>query len=121
MKLCITSTGNDLNSKIDPRFGRCQNFLFVDIDTLETEAVPNPAATAGGGAGTKAAQLVADKSVEAVLTGNVGPNAYTALEAAGIKIYTGIKGNCREAFYLFKQGKVVSVSGPTTESHTGLR
>jgi predicted Fe-Mo cluster-binding NifX family protein len=102
MKICISSTGNDLTSKIDPRFGRCQNFLFVDMDTLETEAVPNPAATAGGGAGTKAAQLVADKSVEAVITGNVGPNAYTALEAAGIKIYTGIKGTGREAFDLFK-------------------
>ena len=120
MKICISSTGNDLNAKVDPRFGRCQSFLFVDTDTLETEAVPNPAATAGGGAGTKAAQLVADKSVEAVLTGNVGPNAYTALEAAGIKIYTGITGTCREAFDLFKQGKVSSVSGPTVKNHSGL-
>jgi predicted Fe-Mo cluster-binding NifX family protein len=118
MKICITSTGNDLSSKIDPRFGRCHNFLFVDINTLETEAVQNPAATAGGGAGTKAAQLVADKSVEAVLTGNVGPNAYTALEAAGIKIYAGVHGICQDAF---KQGYFVPVSGPTTESHTGLR
>ena len=121
MKICISSTGNDLSSKIDPRFGRCQNFLFVDIETLEVEAVPNPAATAGGGAGTKAAQLVADKSVEAVLTGNVGPNAYAALEAAGIKIYTGLRGICQDALDAFKNGNVVSVSGPTTESHTGLR
>jgi predicted Fe-Mo cluster-binding NifX family protein len=121
MKICISSTGNDLNAKIDSRFGRCQNFLFVDMDTLETEAVPNPAATAGGGAGTKAAQLVADKSVEAVLTGNVGPNAYTALEAAGIKIYAGVHGICQDAFDAFKQGYFVPVSGPTTESHTGLR
>ena len=121
MKLCISSTGNDLSSKIDPRFGRCQNFLFVDIETLEVEAVPNPAATAGGGAGTKAAQLVSEKKAEAVLTGNVGPNAYTALEAAGIKIYTGMSGICQDALDVFKQGKVSSVSGPTVESHTGLR
>jgi predicted Fe-Mo cluster-binding NifX family protein len=120
MKICITSTGNDLSAKIDPRFGRCQNFLFVDIDTLEAEAVQNPAASSRGGAGTKAAQLVADKSAEAVLTENVGPNAYTALEAAGIKIYTGITGTCREAFDLFKQGKVSSVSGPTVKNHSGL-
>jgi predicted Fe-Mo cluster-binding NifX family protein len=84
MKICISSAGNDLNAKVDPRFGRCQNFLFVDIDTLEAEAVQNLAASSGGGAGTKAAQLVADKRVEAVLTGNVGPNAYTAIEAAWI-------------------------------------
>ena len=121
MKICITSTGKNLTSKMDPRFGRCQMFLFVNLDTMETEAVQNPAATAGGGAGTKAAQLVSDKSVEAVLTGNVGPNAYKALEAAGIKIYTGLNGTCREAFDLFKQGKVSSVSGPTVERHTGLR
>ena len=121
MKLCITSTGKDLDAIMDPRFGRCHMFLFVDIDTLETEAVPNPATTAGGGAGTKAAQLVADKSVEAVLTGNVGPNAYKALEVAGIKIYAGVHGICQDAFDAFKHGHFVPVSGPTTESHTGLR
>ena len=121
MKICISSTGNDLNAKVDPRFGRCQIFLFVDSETLKTEAIPNPAATAGGGAGTKAAQLVFEKKAEAVLTGNVGPNAYTALEAAGIKIYTGMSGICQDALDVFKQGNVVSVSGPTTESHTGLR
>ena len=121
MKICISSTGNNLNAKVDPRFGRCQIFLFVDTDSLETEAVPNSAATSGGGAGAKAAQLVFDKEAEAVLTGNVGPNAYTALEAAGIKIYTGMSGICQDALDVFKQGNVVSVSGPTTESHTGLR
>jgi predicted Fe-Mo cluster-binding NifX family protein len=121
MKICITSTGNDLSSKIDPRFGRCQNFLFVDIDTLEAEAVQNPAATSGGGAGTKAAQLVSEKKAEAVLTGNVGPNSYTALEVAGIKIYTGMSGICQDALDAFKNGNVKAVSGPTTESHTGLR
>jgi len=121
MKICISSTGNDLNAKIDPRFGRCQIFLFVDTDSLEMEAVPNPAATSGGGAGTKAAQLVFEKKAEAVLTGNVGPNAYTALEAAGIKIYTGISGICQEALDAFKQGKISSIEGPTVESHTGLK
>jgi predicted Fe-Mo cluster-binding NifX family protein len=121
MKICITSTGKDLSAKIDPRFGRCQNFMFVDIDTLEAETIQNPAATAGGGAGPKAAQLVSDKRAEAVITGNVGPKAYTALEVSGIKIYTGVTGTCRDALDAFKKGNVKSVSGPTTESHTGLR
>lgn len=121
MKVCITSTGRDLDAKMDPRFGRCQLFLFVDTETKDTEAIENPAAMSGGGAGTKAAQLVAEQGVQAVLTGNVGPNAYAALEAAGIKIFTGLSGVCRDALDVFNQGNVASVNGPTVESHTGLK
>ncbi|MCP4714435.1 MAG: dinitrogenase iron-molybdenum cofactor biosynthesis protein, partial [Deltaproteobacteria bacterium] len=88
MKVCVSSSGSDLESGMDPRFGRCQVFMIVDTETMEVEAVVNPAASSGGGAGTKAAQIVSNLSAVAVLTGNVGPNAYKALEAAGIEIYT---------------------------------
>ena len=38
MRLCISSSGSDISSAVDPRFGRCQYFLFVDTETLDVEA-----------------------------------------------------------------------------------
>ena len=76
MKIAISANGTDRNAQVDPRFGRCQYFLIIDTDGDQTEAVPNAAQSAGGGAGIQAAQTVADRNVEAVLTGNVGPNAH---------------------------------------------
>ena len=86
----ITATAPNLNADIDPRFGRCQYFIIADPDTMEFEALENSGATAGGGAGIATAQTLVSKSIEAVLTGNCGPNAYEALAAAGIKVVTGV-------------------------------
>ena len=64
MKICISSTGKDLAAAVDPRFGRAQKYVIVDTDTKAFEGIDNPAAMAGGGAGTRAAQLVIDKGIE---------------------------------------------------------
>ena len=74
MKICVTSQGNNLDSQIDPRFGRCAFFIIAEPDTLDFEAVENSNAQAMGGAGIQSGQLVASKDVKAVLTGNCGPN-----------------------------------------------
>ena len=120
MKLCVSATGNDLGATVDPRFGRCQFFIFIDSDTMAFEPVANPAFTAGGGAGIQAAQLVVNKSAAIVLTGNVGPNAFQALQAAGIKIVTGISGTVKEAIEKFKKGEVQFTGAPTVGSHFGM-
>lgn len=62
MKIAVPSSGPDLESAVDPRFGRCAYLLFVDTDTLEFEAVFNPNLSAGGGAGIDTAQIVADRA-----------------------------------------------------------
>lgn len=120
MKVCISATGNDLSAAVDPRFGRCQVFLFCDTESGACEAVPNPAMSAGGGAGTQAAQLVAERGATAVLTGNVGPNAYNALSAAGVTIYTGVSGTCAEALERLRSGELTQVTGPTAGRHSGM-
>ena len=120
MKIAVTSTGNTIDSPIDPRFGRCQFFIFVDQETMEFEAAENEAVMASGGAGPQAAQFVANKGVEAVLTGNVGPNAVSALKAAGIKIYIGSTGTVKETVSLFKNGQLQEVGEATVASHTGM-
>ncbi len=103
MKICITSQGKDLKSSIDPRFGRCQFFIIIDTDTLEFEAIQNPHIDSTGGVGVQSGQLMAAKSVQAVLTGQVGPNAFKTLEAAGINVITGVDGSVKEALEKFKQ------------------
>jgi len=82
---------------VDPRFGRCAYFIIADPQTYDFEAVPNEAASIAGGAGIKAAQIVASKSVKALLTGSVGPNAFPALQNAGVKILAGVSGTVRSA------------------------
>jgi len=71
MKLAVTSMGDNLDSQVDPRFGRCQYFVIVDPETMQFEAVQNPNIQAGSGAGIATAQMIAQKGVDTVLTGNV--------------------------------------------------
>jgi len=120
MKICVTSEGGNLDSKVDPRFGRCQHFIIVDTDSLEFEAVRNPNIESTGGAGIQSAQLVSSKQVKAVVTGNVGPNAFQTLQAAGIEIFTGASGTIKEAIEKYKRGEFKAVSGPSVGSHAGM-
>ena len=120
MKIAITARGNDLDSQVDPRFGRCAVFLVVDTESMAFEAVQNASAAAGGGAGIQAAQLVADRDVEAVLTGNCGPNAFRTLQAAGIEVIVGVSGTVRDAAERYKSGALAATEGPNVGSHFGM-
>ncbi|MBP7893218.1 MAG: NifB/NifX family molybdenum-iron cluster-binding protein [Firmicutes bacterium] len=120
MRIAVTAQGADLDSAMDPRFGRCRNFVIVDSDSDKFEAFSNESVTASGGAGTQSAQFLANKGVGAVITGNVGPNAARALEAAGIKVYSAASGTVRDALEAYKVGKLSPVSGATVDSHHGM-
>src|SRR4030042_4399291 len=121
MKICLSSAGPGLDSEMDPRFGRCQYFLFIDSDTNAFEAVENPNLGASGGGGIQSAQLVSNKGVEVLLTGQVGPNAFTTLQAAGIKILIGASGKVREVLEKYQKGQISSsAQGPTVQAHFGM-
>ncbi|MCK4248472.1 MAG: NifB/NifX family molybdenum-iron cluster-binding protein [Candidatus Omnitrophica bacterium] len=122
MKICVTAQGDNLDAQVDPRFGRCQYFIIVDQETLEFEAIENSSAQAMGGAGIQSGQLISGKGVEVVLTGNVGPNAFQTLEAAGVKVITGMAGgSVKEAVEKFKKGELKTVDGPSVGSHAGMK
>ena len=120
MNICVTSQGDNLDSEIDPRFGRCRYFIFVDKESLEFEAIQNPNVDTRGGAGIQSGQFVAGKEVEAVLTGNVGPNAFETLKAAEIDVVTGLSGSVKEAIAKYKQGEFEATQGPSVSSKFGL-
>jgi predicted Fe-Mo cluster-binding NifX family protein len=92
MRIAISSAGPAMDSALDPRFGRAAFFIVADTETMEFEAVDNSAAQSSGGAGISAAQAVAGRGVQAIVTGSAGPNAMDVLIAAGIEIYRGIPG-----------------------------
>jgi predicted Fe-Mo cluster-binding NifX family protein len=120
MKIAITSTGQDLTSQIDPRFGRSPYFIFVDPETMQFEAIENPNVNAMGGAGIQTAQLIANKGVEVVLTGSCGPNAFQTLQAAGVKVIVGVVGTVNEAIEKYKSGGLKPTAGPNVGSHFGM-
>lgn len=120
VRICITSQGSDLDSQVDPRFGRCQYFIIVDPDSLKFEAIQNPNIDAAGGAGVQSGQAVAAKDVKAVLTGNVGPNAFQTLQAASVEVITDVSGSVREAAERYKNGEFKSAQGPSVDSKAGM-
>jgi predicted Fe-Mo cluster-binding NifX family protein len=120
MKICVTATAGSLDAQIDPRFGRCAYFVIVDSETMQFEAIPNTAAGVTGGAGIQAAQIIANEGVKMVITGNVGPNAFGALSAAGIEVVTGAFGAVREAVEKFKRGELSKIGAPTVGGHFGM-
>ena len=119
MKAAISAMGPELESPVDPRFGRCAYIIFYDTDTDVWEAMPNANRDASGGAGIRTAQAVVDRGCEAVVTGNIGPNAMQVFSAQ-MAVYTGFNGTAAEAAQALKEGGLTTTSNPTVAGHAGL-
>ncbi len=120
MKIAVSSSGKDLDSQVDTRFGRCACFVIVETDDMSFEAFDNESIALGGGAGIRAAQVVASKGAKAIITGNVGPNAVQTLSAAGVEIFVGQSGTVREVIENYTRGKINSTSTPNVADHYGM-
>lgn len=118
MKIAVTATGTQLESEVDPRFGRARYILIIDPDTLDFEAVDNSGnVNAFKGAGIGAATMVSDKGAEVLLTGYCGPKAFLTLEAAGIKVVSDVSGTVMDAVTAFKGGRVTYAAGANKDAH----
>jgi predicted Fe-Mo cluster-binding NifX family protein len=120
MKIAVAATGPSMGDQVESRFGRTPYYLFVDPDTMEYEAVQNPNVTAGGGVGIQSAQLMSDRGVQYVLTGNCGPNAFQVFRAAGIQVIVGVTGAVRQAVEQFKAGAFTGTTQANVASHFGM-
>jgi predicted Fe-Mo cluster-binding NifX family protein len=122
MKIAVSSKGQGLDAQLDPRFGRTDFFLIIDVDSGKIlKVIDNTASQdAAHGAGINAATIVAEAGAEMVLTGHIGPKAFGVLNAAGIKVISDASGTVREAVEHFKQGGFKEVSGPDTDVHQGI-
>jgi predicted Fe-Mo cluster-binding NifX family protein len=118
MKIAITSIGQDLNSQIDPKFGRAAYILIVDTVHDGVEVLDNSEnRNAFKGAGIQAAAMVSKKGAEVLLTGYCGPNAYKTLQAAGIKVANDVSGKVKDAVDALIEGNVEFADSANVEAH----
>ena len=119
MKIAVSSLGKTLEGSLDKRFGRAAYFLVVDTDTMMFSVIDNAAQANAGGAGIAAAQLVIDSGVEAIITGQVGPNALEVINNTDIILYQGFPGTVYENIVAFNLHKLTPIasSGP---AHAGI-
>ncbi len=123
-KIVVTSQPpGGLDSLVDPRFGRCNSFTLVSVtgnDIKEEKIIPNGAMNAMGGAGIQAAQTVANLGANAIITGNLGPNAFNALQQTGLQIAISTPIKVRDAVQNYIDGKLQIVSSSTVGLHAGM-
>jgi len=118
MKVVVSSTGESLDSQVDPRFGRAAMFVLVDTDSQTVKATENSAGTnSAQGAGIQAAETVSRLGAECLITGHCGPKAFRALEAAGTQVYVGAAGTIAQAIEQLKEGKLRRANGPDVGGH----
>ena len=86
MKVAITSTGDNLESKLDQRFGRCGYFIIYDTETKATEFIPNPNKDAQEGAGPASVQLVASRDIQKIISGEFGIKIKPLLDSLKIQM-----------------------------------
>jgi len=107
MKVAVSSTGTTLDAPVHNLFGRCDFILIIDTETEAAAPIKNNFIDAAAGAGTGCAQAVIKEGVEAVISGQIGPNAYEALTAAGITMYNAHPDiSVHEALEKFKAGSL---------------
>ncbi len=119
MRVVIPANGANLDTPTSPIFGRSQYFILVDPETLEFEALPNPALDAPGGAGVQAAQTVLQHGVSAVIAPSLGPNAFRVIRAAGIPAYRMEGATVREVLAAYNAGQLPLLETPG-DDHVGL-
>jgi len=119
MKVAVSSSGTSLDSSVDSRFGRCPYYIIYDTDTDKFEYVSNESRQAMSGAGIQASQFLVNKKVEAVISGNIGPNSYRVLPKKIIVVIGSVAGTVKDAIERFKKNELKGTSAPDVQSHFG--
>ena len=123
MKIAVSAMSDDLNSMVNPVFGRCAGFLIVEADGKEikdSSYIENEAMYARGGAGIAAAQTVVNQGVSAVISGNLGPNAFMVLKQMGVKVYQASGLSVRAAIEKLADGKLSELSSSSVGTNFGM-
>ena len=118
MKVVFTTSGDNLNARLDNRFGRAAKFLVYDLDRETFEVVDNQQGlNAAQGAGIQSAETVARLGAKALVTGHCGPKAFRVLQAAGIKIFNTNAPTVAEALTQYRAGKLTEAKAADVEGH----
>lgn len=116
MIIAIPINKKDINAPIADSFGRAVYFLFYNTETKEEKYEKNPALESAGGAGIKAAQVIADGKAAVLLTIRAGENAAGVLWGAGIKIYKAEPANVTDIIKSYLNEELPEL----IEAHSGF-
>ncbi len=93
MKIAVTSLGDNLNSNLSEKFGRCPYFIVYNTDDKSFISLHNEGINLQSAAGPKAAETIINENVDILLTGHIGDKAENVLQRSKIKLVTGYKEN----------------------------
>ena len=118
MKIAFTTSGDDLNSPLDSRFGRAPKFLIYDTDADKFEVLDNlQNLNAAQGAGIQSAEAVVRSGAKCLVTGHCGPKAFRILSSAKVQVYNTEASTIAEGLDLYRQGKLAEAGSADVEGH----
>ncbi len=118
MKVAVSADGDSEKANVDERFGRCPYFVIVDTEDMEFETIENEHADESHGVAPQVVQTLSEMDIEAVITGNIGPNGYQTLESAAIEAYKA-SGKISKAVEKLKDGELEQIEDETVKGHHG--
>ncbi len=119
MKICVTANDSGLEASVTPHFGRCKYFVIVDPDSMKSESIENGSGSATGGAGVQAAQQVIGKGIDTLITGSVGPNAFSLLSSENVEMKIFTSGSVLEAINSYRSGSLDSIEAANSPGKHG--
>lgn len=101
MKIALPVCEKSIEGDIYDSFGRAPYYLLYNTNTKETDFLDHRAVVSQGGAGIRAAQVLADNGVRAIITPQCGENAEKILRNAEVLVYKSIPGSIQENIEAF--------------------
>lgn len=123
MKVAVSTDGQDLKSQVSPVFGRCPYFTLVEVEDGEitgTKLLENTAMEQSSGAGTAAVQLIGEEGADCVISGAVGPKAFSALNKWEIEIFKAEPGTVKENVESLISGDLEEIESATGPAGMGM-
>ena len=118
MIAAIPTTGEEINSQLDLRFGRAKYILLYNTEDKTVRTIQNQVnLNAAQGAGIQTAQTIVDANADVLITGNLGPKAFRVLDAGGIKSYLSSASSAEVAINDYEQDKLELATAPNVEGH----
>lgn len=112
-KIAVCATGENPESKVDGRFGRCNYFIINHFNSDQYTSLVNSGVNANQGAGIGTAQTLVKEGVNVVVTNRIGPKAFKVLKAAGIKMYAAeADQTVAMAVKEYHEGKLPEINSP---------
>lgn len=106
MIIGIPADIEDMNGPVSGSFGRAPYYFIYDEEMRSGHFVQNTAATAQGGAGVKAAQILVDQKAEVVISPQLGENAAMVLKDSNMDLFKPVDGSLMDNVLLFRDGKL---------------